>query len=72
MVAEQVKAEMAKREAELLAQMGASPAQLPGVQAAGGAVREEFTMEELDAMPAMKRMAVLSTRPALAARYALH
>ena len=72
MVAEQVKAEMAKREAELLAQMGASPAQLPGVQAAGGAVREEFTMEELDAMPAMKRMAVLSTRPALAAKYALH
>ena len=72
MVAEQVKAEMAKREAELLAQMGASPAQLPGVQAAGGAVREEFTIEELDAMPAMKRMAVLSTRPALAAKYALH
>ena len=72
MVAEQVKAEMAKREAELLAQMGASPAQLPGGQATGGAVREEFTIEELDAMPAMKRMAVLSTRPALAAKYALH
>lgn len=73
MVAEQVKAAMAQREAELVASFGAPAANLPacsdgGVSGESRGLR--FTMEELHAMPAMQRIEVLRGDAELSRRYA--
>lgn len=65
---------ISKAQAATAASLGAPVSSLP---AAGGASPQmgkqvQYTMEELDAMPAMKRMAVLSTNPQLAAKYHMH
>ena len=74
MVADEVQRQMAMREAQLLAEMGAPVAKLPA--ATGGspaaASRVQYTMAELDAMPAMQRLEVLRKNPALATEYAAH
>jgi hypothetical protein len=74
MVADEVRRQMAIREAQLLAEMGAPVTKLPA--ATGGspaaASRVQYTMAELDAMPAMQRLEVLRKNPALAAAYAAH
>lgn len=60
-----------KARAEAIASMGLTPDKLPG---GGGEVAPasipEPTMQELDAMPYMRRLKVLSENPALAAKYA--
>ena len=74
MVADEVQRQMAIREAQLLAEMGAPVTKLPA--ATGGspaaASRVQYTMAELDAMPAMRRLEVLEQNPKLAAEYAVH
>ena len=74
MVADEVQRQLAIREAQMLAEMGAPVAKLPA--ATGGspaaASRVQYTMAELDAMPAMQRLEVLRKNPALATEYAAH
>ena len=65
---------ISKAQAATAASLGAPASSLPrcGVASPPSASRVQYTMEELDAMPAMKRMAVLSTDPQLAAKYHMH
>ena len=74
MVADEVQRQLAIREAQMLAEMGAPVTKLPA--ATGGspaaASRVQYTMAELDAMPAMRRLEVLEQNPKLAAAYAVH
>ena len=74
MVAAEVQRQLAIREAQILAEMGAPVTKLPA--ATGGspaaASRVQYTMAELDAMPAMQRLEVLRKNPALATEYAAH
>ncbi len=71
---------ISKAQAATAASLGAPASALPASAACGScgvasppsASRVQYTMEELDAMPAMKRMAVLSTNPQLAAQYHMH
>ena len=75
MVADEVQRQMAAREAQMLAEMGAPAAVLPASAACGSsgvASRVQYSMAELDAMPAMQRLEVLRKNPALAAAYAAH
>ena len=75
MVADEVKRQLAAREAQMLAEMGAPAAALPASAACGSygvASRVQYSMAELDALPAMQRLEVLRKNPALAAAYAAH
>jgi hypothetical protein len=75
MVADEVQRQLAIREAEMLAELGAPVASLPASAAGGScgvASRASFSMAELDAMPAMQRLEVLQQDSALAAAYAAH
>ena len=74
MVADEVQRQMAAREAQMLAEMGAPAAALPrsGVASPQQPAAPILTMTELDAMPAMQRLEVLRKNPALAAAYAAH
>ncbi len=75
MVADEVQRQLAAREAQMLAEMGAPASALPrcGVASPQQASRVvNYTMAELDAMPAMQRLEVLRRNPALAAAYAAH
>ncbi len=72
MVADEVQRQLAAREAQMLAEMGAPAATLPrsGVESPQQAAVPMLTMAELDAVPAMQRLEVLRKNPALAAAYA--
>ena len=75
MVADEVQRQLAMREAQMLAEMGAPAAALPAAAACGSygvESRVQYSMAELDAMPAMQRLEVLRKNPALAAAYAAH
>ena len=75
MVAAEVQRQLAMREAQMLAEMGAPASALPASAACGSfgvASRVQYTMAELDAMPAMQRLEVLRKNPTLAAAYAAH
>ncbi|MBR5887297.1 MAG: ATP-dependent Clp protease proteolytic subunit [Akkermansia sp.] len=75
MVADEVQRQLAIREAQMLAEMGAPVSALPAAAAGGScgvASRASFSMAELDAMPAMQRIEVLQQDSALAAAYAAH
>ena len=74
MVAAEVQRQLAIREAQMLAEMGAPASALPrcGVASPQSATAVQYTMAELDAMPAMQRLEVLRKNPALAAAYAAH
>ena len=75
MVADEVKRQLAAREAQMLAEMGAPASALPASAACGSygvASRVQYSMAELDALPAMQRLEVLRKNPALAAAYAAH
>ena len=74
MVADEVQRQLAIREAQMLAEMGAPVAKLPAATDGSAATtsRVQYTMAELDAMPAMQRLEVLRKNPALATEYAAH
>ena len=72
MVAEEVQRQLAMREAQMLAEMGAPAASLPRAATVTATAAARFTMAELDAMPAMQRLEVLQQNPDLAAAYAAH
>ena len=74
MVADEVQRQLAMREAQMLAEMGAPASALPAAAAGSRAAARtpRFTMAELDAMPAMQRIEVLQQDSALAAAYAAH
>ena len=86
MVADEVQRQLAAREAQMLAEMGAPASALPrsGVPSSAGAYavtgtspqvaspQVQYSMAELDALPAMQRLEVLRKNPALAAAYAAH
>ena len=63
---------IAEREAAMMAALGVKASDLPAAH--GGECRKtegkEYSMSELDAMPAMQRLEVLQANPKLAARYA--
>jgi ATP-dependent Clp protease protease subunit len=63
---------IAEREAAMMAALGVKASDLPAAH--GGECRKtagkEYSMSELDAMPAMQRLEVLQANPELAARYA--
>jgi hypothetical protein len=63
---------IAEREATMMAALGVKASELPAAH--GGESRKtegkEYSMSELDAMPAMQRLEVLQANPKLAARYA--
>ena len=63
---------IAEREAAMMAALGVEASKLPAAH--GGESRKtegkEYSMSELDAMPAMQRLEVLQANPKLAARYA--
>ena len=63
---------IAEREAAMMAALGVKAIDLPAAH--GGECRKtegkEYSMSELDAMPAMQRLEVLQANPKLAARYA--
>ena len=57
----------------MMAEMGAPASALPASTAGGSYSAQnhvQYTMAELNAMPAMQRLAVLEQNPALAAQYA--
>ena len=73
MTREQVEELLAARDARMMAEMGAPASALPASTAGGGnsvSSHVQYTMAELNAMPAMQRLAVLEQNPALAAQYA--
>lgn len=72
MTREQVEQLLAEREARMLAEISVPAAALPGRAAAATAPVVNYTMAELDSMPAMQRLDVLRANPALAAAYANH
>ena len=74
MVADEVQRQLAIREAQMLAEMGAPVAKLPAATGGSPAATScvQYTMAELDAMPAMRRLEVLEQNPKLAAEYKAH
>ena len=73
MTREQVEELLAARDARMMAEMGAPASALPASTAGGSnsvSSHVQYTMAELNAMPAMQRLAVLEQNPALAAQYA--